>query len=90
MAYKALHVIIKGKVQGVGYRYWTLTTAKTLAINGWVRNVADGSVEAVFAGEEDAVLAMLAACNEGPAKADVSTLDITPIAPIVETGFSIQ
>src|SRR5436305_2148640 len=69
------HVLIHGRVQAVGYRAWTQTTALHRGIEGWVRNRRDGSVEAVFAGPEDAVAAMIAACRRGPAGAEVETID---------------
>ena len=61
------HVLIRGRVQGVGYRAWTERTACERGLGGWVRNRRDGAVEAVFMGETAAVDAMLAACRAGPA-----------------------
>ncbi|MGB6967308.1 MAG: acylphosphatase, partial [Xanthobacteraceae bacterium] len=49
------HVVVRGRVQGVGYRAWTEYTALTRGLKGWVRNRRDGSVEAVFIGEDEAV-----------------------------------
>ena len=59
-------VIIRGRVQGVGFRYWTRRTATARGLLGWVRNRRDGSVEAVFAGDENAVADMIALCRRGP------------------------
>jgi len=59
-------VVIRGRVQGVGYRVWTEVTALERGIEGWVRNRRDGSVEAVFAGDAEVVAAMILACNMGP------------------------
>lgn len=59
-------VVIRGRVQGVGFRAWTEHVALRLGLDGWVRNRLDGSVEAVFAGPADAVGAMIEACRRGP------------------------
>ncbi len=63
---------IGGRVQGVWYRGWTVETARSLGLSGWVRNRADGTVEALFAGPAAAVDRMLAACQDGPPAARVS------------------
>lgn len=70
----AIHVRIQGKVQGVFFRNWTIGEATRRGLRGWVRNRTDGSVEAVFVGDEDQVRAMVAACRRGPPKAEVSRL----------------
>jgi acylphosphatase len=69
------HVVIRGAVQGVGYRAWAEHTARTLGLQGWVRNRRDDTVEAVFAGPGEKVTAMLAACRQGPAAATVTAVD---------------
>jgi acylphosphatase len=71
------HVLIRGTVQGVGFRYWTRRTATARGLQGWVRNRRDGSVEAVFAGPEQAVAEMIALCRRGPASARVVAVDET-------------
>lgn len=68
-------VIIHGHVQGVGYRAFVEREAERRRLRGWVRNRRDGSVEAVFAGAQEAVEAMIEACRRGPAAARVSALD---------------
>jgi acylphosphatase len=65
------HVTIRGRVQGVGYRAWVDHEARGRGLEGWVRNQRDGGVEAVFAGDEDVVTAMIAACQRGPSPAHV-------------------
>lgn len=60
------HVIVSGKVQGVGYRFSTLDEAKSRGITGWVRNLPDGRVEAVFEGTEETVREMIKWCDQGP------------------------
>lgn len=59
-------VMIHGRVQGVGYRAWVDHEARRLGLQGWVRNRRDGSVEAVFDGEEKIVTEMIASCRKGP------------------------
>ena len=68
-------VLIRGRVQGVGFRAWAEITALELGIEGWVRNRRDGSVEAVLAGSEEAVLTMVESCHDGPPGAKVSAVD---------------
>jgi acylphosphatase len=68
------HVTIRGRVQGVGYRYFVEHEARARGLEGWVRNRRDGSVEAVFAGPAEAVTAMIAACRRGPSSARVQAL----------------
>ncbi len=66
------HVFISGKVQGVGYRFSTLQTAVSLDINGWVKNLPDGRVEAVFEGSEEVVKKMIYWCYQGPRSAVIT------------------
>ena len=68
------HVTIRGRVQGVGYRYFVEREAQLRDLEGWVRNRRDGSVEAVFAGPAGAVTVMIAACRRGPSSARVDAL----------------
>jgi acylphosphatase len=69
------HVVIRGRVQRVGYRAWTEHTALQRGLEGWVRNRADGTVEAVFAGPASVVEAMIEACRRGPPGAQVDAID---------------
>jgi acylphosphatase len=69
------HVVIRGRVQGIGYRAWTEVTALERGVEGWVRNRHDGSVEALFSGSEDEVAAMIAECRRGPPGARVDAID---------------
>jgi len=68
------HVTVRGRVQGVGYRYFVEREAQLRDLEGWVRNRRDGSVEAVFSGPEDAITAMIAACRRGPSSARVDAV----------------
>jgi len=68
----SIRVVISGKVQGVGYRAWTVGTASKMALKGWVRNRSDGTVEAVFHGEEEVIHRMVEACKDGPAASHVN------------------
>ena len=65
MSVAALHVIVEGRVQGVGYRAFIEREARLRSLTGWVRNLADGSVEAVFSGGEEDVQSMIVACHRG-------------------------
>ena len=66
MSVIALHVIVEGRVQGVGFRAYVEHEAKQRGLRGWVRNRSDGRVEAVFCGEEEDVQSMIVACHRGP------------------------
>ena len=72
------HVLIHGRVQGVGYRAWTEDTARELGLQGWVRNHRNGAVEAVFAGSGEEVAKMIEACRQGPYGAHVTGIDQRP------------
>ena len=69
------HIVIRGRVQGVGFRAWTEYTALERGLQGWVRNRRDGSVEALLVGPPDVVAAMIEACKEGPRGARVESVD---------------
>jgi acylphosphatase len=69
------HVLIRGRVQGVGYRAFVQATALDRGLEGWVRNRRDGSVEAVIAGPASTVAHMLDACRRGPPGARVDVLN---------------
>lgn len=71
---RAVRVRIEGKVQNVWYRAWTTEEATRRGLRGWVRNRADGSVEALFIGPDDAVAGMIAACRVGPPDARVTNV----------------
>jgi acylphosphatase len=70
------HLLITGRVQGVGFRFYTQRKAQELGVNGWVRNRRDGSVEAVIQGDAAAVEAMIAWARRGPSSAAVADLRV--------------
>jgi acylphosphatase len=69
------HVVVRGRVQGVGYRAWTEYTALERGLAGWVRNRRNGSVEAVFSGPAEMVADMVDACRRGPRGARIDAVD---------------
>ena len=71
------HLRIEGRVQGVGFRAYMQYKARELGVTGWVRNRADGTVEAVVQGAAEAVEAMLACSRRGPRSAFVSNVEVT-------------
>lgn len=70
------HVFVSGRVQGVGYRYSTVNEAQRLGVNGWVRNLPDGRVEAVFEGSRTVVEEIIRWCHKGPTAAVVKEVAV--------------
>ncbi len=85
-----IHVYISGRVQGVFFRDSTREKAQEIGLNGWVRNMRDGRVEAVFEGDEDKVNKMIEWCHEGPRSARVDRVEISKEEPVGEEGFSVK
>lgn len=83
----ARRLTIEGRVQGVGYRWWTVRAAAALGLEGWVRNRRDGSVEALAIGEPSAVEALAERCRAGPPGAEVRSVTITPADDDGSRGF---
>ncbi|MEJ0049442.1 MAG: acylphosphatase [Rhodospirillales bacterium] len=79
---KSLHLVISGRVQGVGYRDWMVGEAARLGLSGWVRNLGAEQVEALVSGPDDAVRAAVAACHRGPRYASVTTVEADPASPV--------
>jgi acylphosphatase len=71
------HVFISGRVQGVSFRWYTVNTAQRLGLTGWVRNLPDGRVEAVFEGPDEAVRQAVAWCQHGERPARVEDVEVT-------------
>ena len=86
---RTVAVRIEGRVQDVYYRAWTDQTARALGLDGWVRNAADGSVEAVFSGPPAQVEAMLRRCANGPPHAKVTAVTITDEGGAAPSGFRV-
>jgi len=84
----AVRLIIKGSVQGVGYRWWAQGEARRLGLDGWVRNLHDGSVELVAAGPQAAVEQMVEACWSGPPAAAVHIVQRLAAGDEGPGGFS--
>ena len=89
MLEQAVRVVIKGRVQGVGFRAFVEHEAFRHHVTGWVRNRRDGTVEAVFIGESDAISAMIAECRQGPALADVRDVLVTDYAGPALSRFTL-
>jgi acylphosphatase len=87
---EAVYFQVKGRVQGVGFRVFTLRTATALKIAGWVRNRADGAVEGEAEGSPENMLLFLENLGSGPSYGRVDTLDIRPITPSAPFGFEIR
>lgn len=80
-------VVIQGRVQGVSYRDWMVRRARALGVDGWVRNRDDGAVEALVAGDADAVEELLRLCRRGPRTAQVTSITDELAEPPEEPGF---
>jgi acylphosphatase len=83
-------VIVHGLVQGVGFRYAVAAAARSRGVAGWVRNRSDGTVEAVFEGDPEAVESLVRLCREGPRGAEVSRADVEDAVPAGLVGFEIR
>lgn len=81
-------LFVRGRVQGVSYRYWAVGAARSLGLDGWVRNRLDGRVEMIVAGPAEAVEAMIARCHEGPPAARVEQVDVEQTGEAVIAGFT--
>lgn len=71
------HVLIVGSVQGIGYRSFVKSNAKKLGLSGWVKNLPNGAVEALFQGSKEAIEEMITLCKKGPFMAEVSNVHVT-------------
>jgi acylphosphatase len=83
------HVVVHGRVQGVFFRDETRRRAAQFGVAGWVRNTRDGTVEAVFEGEADAVEQLVRFCHRGPAGAHVERVDAASEPPEGLVGFRV-
>lgn len=85
---RAVRVRVHGVVQGVGFRAWTIGRADALGLSGWVRNRADGSVDAHLEGGDDAVETMLGLLAGGPPAAVVDRVEVEDVDPLGVAGFA--
>lgn len=79
-ARQARRYFVQGRVQGVGFRYWTVGRARKLGLVGWVRNRGDGSVELLAAGTQDSLDSLAAALWQGPPAAAVKKVETGPVS----------
>ncbi|RUP07828.1 acylphosphatase [Hyphomicrobium sp.] len=86
---RTVHVRIEGRVQGVGYRAWVESTARTMALTGWVRNRRDRSVEITLQGPANQVDEMLSLCKQGPPGAHVTKVEIRGEGLGAYDGFDV-
>jgi acylphosphatase len=91
MADERIRVIVSGQVQGVFFRATVRELAEQLSLTGWVRNRADGRVEAEFQGSRGAVRRALEFCRSGPRQADVNHVDVEHVDLVsAEQGFKVR
>ncbi len=86
---KRAHIRIRGHVQGVGFRFEARSRARSLEVAGWIRNLGNGTVEAVFEGDSERVASMIEWCRRGPSGAVVSDLETRWESPVGESGFVV-
>jgi len=82
-------VVVRGIVQGVGFRFALVRVARSRGVSGWVGNRADGAVEVVFEGEEEAVASTVAWCGTGPPGAVVDDVEVRDEPPEGLRGFDV-
>ncbi|GAA5025619.1 acylphosphatase [Microbacterium fluvii] len=87
---RRVHVIVRGEVQGVGYRYTLRMVATQEGVAGWVRNLRDGTVEAELEAHDDAVDAVLAWMAQGPPGSRVSGASVSELTPEGTRGFEVR
>jgi len=92
MSQKRAHVVVRGYVQGVGFRANCARRAEALGVTGWVRNQWDGSVEALFEGDAAAVDRLIDWCRVGPSRSDVTGVEVmdAPSTATPERRFRVQ
>lgn len=70
------HIFISGRVQGVGFRHFTRKNAEALGVKGWVKNLSDGRVEAIFQGSEEQIQKLIQRCKKGPVASYVQDIEM--------------
>lgn len=86
----AMRFVVRGRVQGVGYRYFALREAEALGVAGFARNLADGSVEVVAEADAALLRDLEARLREGPSFAEVASVESEPLAERGASGFHIR
>ena len=86
----SVRLIVRGRVQGVGFRWATVEQGRRLGLDGWARNLPDGNVEVVAAGPAEIVERFVAWCGQGPPNARVATVDRAPGPDAVPRGFDVR
>jgi acylphosphatase len=81
-------IFVSGRVQNVSFRDWTIRTAKTLGLTGWVRNLHDGRLEILASGDDEAIGKLVDACREGPPLARVEHVSAIPDTDKPSKGFT--
>ena len=90
MSVQRRRVLVRGDVQGVGFRWWCAREAERLGVAGWVRNLADGSVEVVVEGDDAQVASLVALVGQGPRHARVSAVDVHEEDPEGLAAFEVE
>jgi acylphosphatase len=86
----AVRVLVSGHVQGVGFRWAVEREAQRLGVAGWVRNLSDGRVEALFEGDQEAIDQVVSFCHRGPDTARVEAVDVNEVEPEGSEEFSVR
>jgi acylphosphatase len=81
---------VHGFVQGVGFRFAVERAALSRGVAGWIRNNADGTVEAVFEGRREDVETLIDFCRRGPRGAEVEHVDVAAESPEIVSGFRVR
>lgn len=85
------HIFISGRVQGVGFRHFTKINARELSVKGWVKNLSDGRVEAIFQGDVHQVEELINRCKKGPRSAYVKKLEVEDADDTTDySSFEVQ
>ncbi len=93
---RTIHIVVTGRVQGVGFRHFTVRRARNLGLCGWVRNLPDGRVEAAVQGPDESVETLIDLLRTGPAASEVTDLKIEEIEETMEieheafSGFDVR
>ncbi|PWG02792.1 acylphosphatase [Sphingosinicella humi] len=87
MTVTAKRLRVRGRVQGVFYRGWTVERARSLGLSGWVRNRRDGSVEILASGPSEAIETLIEQCRQGPSAAQVTDVDVQETGEPAPDGF---